>query len=311
MRFAMMGTGGVGGYFGARLAAAGHEVAFIARGAQRQAMREHGLRVRSPQGDLHLKDMVVTDQPGDVGPVDVVLFGVKLWDTEAAARAIAPMVGPETVVISLQNGVVKDELLREACGAQAVAGGLCYIASTIAEPGLIVQTGTLQRLVFGEYGGENGSATSPRLERLKQACESAGLEAVLHPQIEKAIWEKFVFLVGLSGATAVTRSAIGAVRTDEAARRLLGALMQETVDVGRAQGIALDPAFAEERLRFCDGLPPDMKASMLVDLEAGRRLELPWLSGDVVRRGQRLGIATPVNQTVHDALALHAAGRNG
>lgn len=301
MKVAIMGTGGVGGYFGTRLALAGHDVQFIARGRHLDAIRAQGLTVRSPLGDMHLPAPAITDRPADIGPVDVVLLGVKLWDTETAAQAIRPLVGPGTAVISLQNGVVKDEMLRAALGEAAVVGGVCYIAATIEAPGVIAHSGTLQKLVFGEYGGQR----TPRVEAFRQACEQAGIEAVVSEDIARAIWEKFVFLVGLSGATASTRCALGPVRSHPASRRLLLTLMAEAVAVGRAEGVALPPDYAEDRLRFCDQLPGDMTASMLRDLLQGHRLELPWLSGDVSRRGALLGVATPYNSAVADMLALH------
>ena len=197
MRITVMGTGGVGGYFGARLAQGGHEVAFVARGRQLEALRARGLRVESPLGDIHLPDVQATDKPAEIGTADVVLFTVKLWDTQEAAESVKPLVGESTAVVSFQNGVVKDDILRQALGAGHVIGGLCYIAATIAEPGLIRHSGTLQKLVFGEYDG----SLSPRVRQFRHACAEAGIDAEISDQIERAIWEKFVFLVGLSGTT--------------------------------------------------------------------------------------------------------------
>lgn len=304
LKVAVMGAGGVGGYFGTKLALAGCDVGFVARGAHRDAMRRQGLVVRSPLGDMHLAAPTVTDAPAELGPVDVVVFGVKLWDTVEAARAIRPLLGPDTVVISFQNGVVKDELLAAEVGASAVAGGVCYIAATIAEPGVIEHGGTMQKLVFGEYG----AASSERLQRFLAACLQAGIDAELSADIARVIWQKFVFLVGLSASTAATRSPIGRVRAHPAGRRLLEAVMQETVEVGRAEGVDLPADYAQDRLRFCDQLPTDMTASMLRDLERGHRLEVEWLSGDVSRRGRALGLPTPYNTAVADILALHAEG---
>jgi 2-dehydropantoate 2-reductase len=304
MKIAVMGTGGVGGYFGAKLGLSGCDVSFVARGAQLEAIRRHGLKVISPLGDMHLPSPSVTDTPGDIGPVDIVLFGVKLWDTETAAQAIQPLIGSHTAVISLQNGVVKDDMLNDALGREAVVGGVCYIAATIAEPGVIRHAGTMQKIVFGEYGGER----SERIRRFHEACENAGISTEISDDIARTIWEKFVFLVGLSATTTATRRSIGEVRAHPATRRLLEAVMQETVDVGRAQGVALAVDFAQDRLRFCDQLPADMTASMLRDLEQGNRLEVEWVSGDVSRRGQQLGVATPFNTAVFDILALHAGG---
>lgn len=304
MKVAIMGTGGVGGYFGSKLALGGCDVSFIARGAHLAAIKAGGLRVRSALGDLHVPSPKATGSPAEVGPVDVVLFGVKLWDTQSAAEAIRPLVGPQTVVISLQNGIVKDELLRAALGQHAVAGGVCYIAATIVEPGVIGHAGTMQKLVFGQYE----EPQAERIRRFHEACVRAGIDAEVSEDIARVIWEKFVFLVGLSATTAATRSPIGKVRAHPASRRLLEAVMQEAVDVGRAEGVALAADFAQDRLRFCDQLPADMTASMLRDLERGNRLEVEWLSGDVSRRGLELGLPTPFNTAVFDILALHAEG---
>jgi 2-dehydropantoate 2-reductase len=304
MHITVMGTGGVGGYFGARLAQAGQDVHFVARGAHLAAIREHGLRVESPRGDVHLREVQVSDDAARIGLTDVVIFGVKLWDTEAAAAAIRPLVGAHTAVISFQNGVVKDDILRRLLGERAVAGGVGYIAAAIAEPGLIRHTGTMQKLVFGEYGGQ----ASERLQRFAQACAAAGIDHELSPHIRRRLWEKFVFLVGLSGTTATARVPIGPIRSHPRTRAFLRDLMDETVQVARAEGVDLPAGFADDRLTFCDQLPATMTSSMHHDLQRGSRLEVPWLSGDVVARGQRLGIATPCNRAVFDMLSLHADG---
>ncbi len=305
MKIAIMGTGGVGGYFGAKLAASGCDVRFIARGAHLAAIEAHGLQVTSPAGNLHVKDAKATADPKDVGPVDVVIFGVKLWDTESAAQAIRPLVGPDTAVISFQNGVVKDDILIAALGSKAVVGGVCYIAATIAQPGVIAHTGAMQKLIFGEYSGDR----SERLQRFQAACQKAGIEAEISDDIRKTIWEKFVFLVGLSASTSTTRSPIGKIRSNPGARRLLTSVIQEVVAVGKAQGVQFAPDFVDNRLRFADQLPEDMTSSMHTDLERGNPLEVQWLSGDVSQRGAALGVPTPVNTAVHDILALHAQGR--
>jgi 2-dehydropantoate 2-reductase len=204
----------------------------------------------------------------------------------------------------LQNGVVKDDILIEALGPDAVVGGVCYIAATIAEPGVIVHTGSMQRLVFGEYDGTR----SARVELFEAACRQAGIDAEVSADITRALWEKFVFLVAFSAVTSTTRRPIGAVRAHPQTRRLLAAAMQEVVDVGRAQGVALAPDFVADRLRFADQLPVTMTSSMANDLERGNRLEVPWLSGDVARRGAALGVPTPVNGTLFDVLSLAADG---
>jgi len=305
MKIAVMGTGGVGGYFGARLAQAGCDVSFVARGAHLAAIREHGLKIESTLGDVHLWPVRATDDPGTLEPVDLVLFSVKLWDTEAAARSIASLFGPDTGIVSFQNGVQKDDILRGVFGERAVMGGVGYIATAIARPGVIKHTGTMQRLVFGEYDGRR----SPRAEALLAACQRAGIEAELSADIRRQIWEKFVFLVALSGTTATMRLPIGPIRENARTRAFLLDLMREAVAVGRAHGVALDQDYADKRMAFCDGLPADMTSSLHHDLERGNPLEVQWLSGGVVQLGEKVGVPTPVNRAVWDVLALHAAGR--
>jgi 2-dehydropantoate 2-reductase len=305
MKIAIMGTGGVGGYFGARLAQAGCDVSFIARGAHLAAIREHGLKVESPLGNIHLSPVRITDDPRTLAPVDLVLFSVKLWDTETAARSLAPLFGPDTGIVSFQNGVQKDDILRRVFGNGAVMGGVGYIATAIARPGVIKHTGTMQRLVFGEYDGRR----SQRAETLLAACRRGGVDVELSADIRREIWEKFVFLVGLSGTTATTRLPIGPVRENPRARAFLLDLMREAVAVGRAHGVALAEDYAEKRLAFCDGLPPDMTSSLYHDLERGNPLEVQWLSGGVVQLGEQVGVPAPANRSVWDILAPHAAGR--
>lgn len=305
MRIAVMAAGAVGGYFGARLAQAGHEVAFVARGRQLEALRAHGLRVESPLGDMHLPNVEATDEPAKIGTVDLVLFSVKLWDTLEAAEAIKPLLGAGTAVASFQNGVVKDDILRQALGAGHVIGGVCYIAATIAEPGVIRHSGTIQKLVFGEYGG----SLSPRVGQFRDACADSGIDAEVSDQIERAIWEKFVFLVGVSGITCLARSPIGPIRDHPRSRAFLHDVMEEVVQVARAQAVPLPADYADERLAFTDTLPATMTSSMHHDLENGNRLEVAWLSGDVVERGARLGVPTPCNRAIFDILSIYSAGR--
>ena len=304
MRIAVMAAGAVGGYFGARLAQAGHEVAFVARGRQLEALRAHGLRVESPLGDLHLPDVEVTDDPATIGTVDLVLFTVKLWDTVTAADAIKPLLGGNTAVLSFQNSVVKDDILRQALGAEHIIGGVCYIAATIAEPGVIRHSGTLAKLVFGEYDG----SLSPRVRQFRDACADARIDAEVSDRIEQAIWEKFVFLVGASGTTSLARSAVGPIRSHPRSRAFLHDTMEEVVQVARAQGVPLPAGYADDRLAFVDQLNPGMTSSMYHDLEHGNRLEVDWLSGDVVERGTRLGVATPCNRAISDILSIYSGG---
>ena len=299
----MIGAGGVGGYFGARLAAGGTEVAFVARGSHGEAIRANGLRVESAAGDFTVP-VNVFDEPGKVGPVDVVILAVKLWDTAEIVKAIGPILRTDTLVISLQNGVSKDDILRAGIGAERVAGGLCYIAVVIDRPGVIRQTGTAHRLVVGEYGG----VPTPRITAFVDACRSAGINVELNADIERALWEKFVFINGLSGATCAVRQPIGPIRSEPHARSFLHDLFGETVAVGRARGVHLDPAYADDRLAFCDGLPPVMRASMAEDLERGNRIEMPWFQGAVVAMGREAGVPTPANAFVEAALSVYVNG---
>jgi 2-dehydropantoate 2-reductase len=304
MRIAIIGAGGVGGYFGARLQHAGADVGFVARGAHLEALRRDGLKVESPLGDIHLPRVNATDNAADLGQADVVWLAVKLWDTESAIRSMKSVVGPGTGIISFQNGVEKDDVLRQAFGDKAVMGGVGYIAANIDRPGVIKHTGTMQRLIFGEYDGSR----SPRAEALLEACTRGGINAELSDDIRRAIWEKFVFLVGLSGSTTTMRATIGPIRSNPRTRAFLFDLMRETVAVGRALGVALPSDYADQRLTFVDSLPETMTSSMHHDLNGRKRLEVSWLSGGVVQLGDRTGLPTPMNRAVWDVLALQEMG---
>ncbi|MBI4887826.1 MAG: 2-dehydropantoate 2-reductase [Acidobacteria bacterium] len=306
MKIAVMGSGGLGGLYGGRLAHAGFDVAFIARGAHLTAMRKDGLRLESDaHGDVQLARVTATDDPSAVGPVDYVLMAVKLWDTDSVVGAIRPMVGPDTAVISLQNGVIKDDILRREFGDGAVMGAVAYVATNIARPGVIRQTGPMQRFILGEYDGRR----SARATRLLEALLTAGIQAEISDDIRRTLWEKYVFLVGLSGTTTTMRSTVGPIREHPQARAFLRDLMQETVAVGRAHGVNLPDGYADERLAFLDSVPPTMTSSMHHDLEHGNKLEVAWLSGGVVQLGRAVNVPTPANRAVWDILALHANGR--
>jgi 2-dehydropantoate 2-reductase len=306
MKIAVIGAGGVGGFYGGRLAHAGFDVTFIARGAHLDAMRARGLTIENEaQGSIHVPGVKATDDPATIGPVDFVLIAVKLWDTEAAARAVKPVTGPDTAVLSLQNGVIKDDILRREFGAAAVMGGVGYVGTHIARPGVIHQTGTLQRLIVGEYDGRR----SPRAEWLLAALLKAGIQAEIAADIRRTLWEKYTFLVGLSGTTATMRKTIGPIRENPQTRAFLLDLMKEVVTVGRAHGVALPENYAGERLEFADSVSPDMTSSMHHDLERGNPLEVEWLSGGVVQLGRQVGVPTPANRAVWDILALHSQGK--
>ncbi len=300
-----MGAGGVGGLIGARLAHAGCDVSFIARGSHLAAMREHGLRLESSVGNVHLPRPRVTDDPATIGPVDIVIFSVKLWDTETAARAMLPLIGPETGVISLQNGVTKDDILRPLVGEKALMGGVAYMGTAIARPGVIQHTGTVQRVVFGEYDGRR----SRRAEALLEWCRKAGLDAAISDDIRRTLWEKFAFLVGMAAVTATIRLPIGPIRSHPLTREFYLDAMREAAAVGRAHGVRLPQNFAEERMAFVDTLPATMTASLQLDLERGNRLEVEWLSGSVVELGAAAGVPTPIHRAARDILILHAQGR--
>jgi 2-dehydropantoate 2-reductase len=305
MKIAMMGSGGVGGFFGGRLAKAGYDVSFVARGSHLAAMREHGLTIENErQGNIHVAGIKVTDEPAKVGPVDLVILSVKLWDTEVAAKQIAPMVGPHTAVLSLQNGVIKDDIMRRVFGDKAVLGGVCYVATHISKPGTIHQTGTMQRIVVGEYDGSR----SKRVQDLHEALLKSGVAAELSDDVRRSIWEKYVFLVGLSATTTSMRKTLGPIRSNPQTRAFLQDIIAEVVAVGRAHGVTLTEEFANSRMAFADSLPADMTSSMHHDLEKGNRLEVDWLSGGVVKLGREKGVPTPCNRAVCDILALHAGG---
>jgi 2-dehydropantoate 2-reductase len=306
MKIAMMGSGGVGGFFGGRLANAGCDVSFIARGRHLEALRRDGLTIENePQGDIHVPNVRASDDPASVGPVDLVVISVKLWDSEDAARQVAPIVGRDTAVLSLQNGVIKDEILRRFFPPEQVMGGVCYVASHVSRPGVIHQTGTMQRIVVGEHDGRE----TPRARELHAALAASGVKAELSADVRRAIWEKFVFLAALSGATTAARRPLGDIRSHPRARAFFHDLMREVVAVGRAHGVALPEDYADDRLAFADTLPHDMTSSMHHDLERGNRLEVEWLAGAVVQLGAARGVSTPANRAVWDILALHERGR--
>ena len=267
-------------------------------------MRAGGLRIVSENGDAHIAPVVATDEPKTLGPVDCVIVAVKLWDLEAAAASAKPLIGARTAVVSFQNGIEKDDLLARIVGAEHVVGGVGYIAAKIAAPGVIEQTGRVARAVIGELDGTE----TERVSAIVQALTAAGIGTQASNAIKKATWEKFVFIVGLSGLTSLVRAPIGPIRENAEARSLLADAMHEVVSLGIASGIDLDPGLADAQVRFCDTVPAQTRASMAVDLERGRRLELPWLSGAVARLGPQFDVDTPVNDVITRALAIYASG---
>jgi 2-dehydropantoate 2-reductase len=304
MRIAIVGSGGVGGYFGGRLAATGVDVTFIARGAHLAALREHGLRIESPSGNLHVPRVSATDDPASVGPVDIVFFTVKLYDTESALATLPPLIGPQTLVIPFQNGVDSVERLTQTLGKTHVAGGTTYVTAVIAEPGLIRHT-AMERLLFGPVAGP----APPVLQELRDAGKRAGFDAVLSDRILVDIWTKFARLSVFSGITAVTRSPIGVVRADPDLRALLETALHESIAVARGKQIPLLASTFADAMAGFSGLPPQARSSMLEDLERGRRLELPWLSGAVVRIGDEVGVDVPTHRLIVALLKPHVHGK--
>jgi len=303
MKIAVVGAGGVGGYFGGRLAASGADVRFLARGAHLAAMRANGLRIESPKGDAHIARVDATDDPSAIGPCDVVLFCVKLYDVEAALPSLAPLVGPDTIVLPFQNGVDSVALLSRAVGAAHAGGGTCYVTAVIAEPGVIRHT-VMDSLIFGELDGRR----STRLERFVDVCRAAGFNATLSDNITVDIWTKFVRLSVFSGMTAVTRCAIGAIARDPDLFAMLTDAVREARAVAVASGVAVPESVVEDVGSAYGRMAPDAKSSMLHDLERGRRLELPWLSGAVVRLGEAAGMATPIHRFIATVLKPHVNG---
>ena len=304
VRIAIVGAGGVGGYFGGRLAAAGTDVAFLARGAHLAALQDDGLYIDSPNGNLHVSSATATDDPQRIGPVDLVFFAVKLYDTDDALRLLPPLIGPRTLVIPFQNGVESVEALTRALGADHVAGGTAYVAAVVSEPGRIRHT-AMGRLVFGSLNG----ATPDVLVELRDTCLRAGLEAVLSESVQVDIWSKFVRLTAFSGMTALTRCPIGPIREDPALRAMLDTAVTESIAVARASGVSLPATLFDEIQAATDALPAIARSSMLEDLERGRRLELPWLSGAVVRIGNELGVNVPTHQMILTLLRPHVHGK--
>jgi len=309
MRIAAMAAGAVGGYFGARMAAAGHDVFFIARGANLEAIKKNGLKIESVHGDLHLPKPNVTDDPKTVGPVDIVLFAVKLWDTEKAAELARPMVGPDSRVITLQNGVDSLERVAPILGAGQTLGGVTYIATTIASPGVISHTSAFAKLRFGQIKELADKKPDAKLDALVTAGKAAKLDIDLSADIARERWEKFIFLTAMAGSTAALRSPIGPIAADPELRAFFRQLMSEAQAVGRAQGVTLPDTYIEERMKFVESeVEPGMKASMAHDLERGNRLELDWLNGKVRELGRAHKIPTPASDTVYTVLKLHRMG---
>jgi 2-dehydropantoate 2-reductase len=298
VRIAVFGVGGAGGRFGADLARAGQELVFVARGAHLRAIRESGLVVETPEGEIRARPALATDDPAQAGPVDVVLLGVKSWQVEEAARAIVPMLKPDTFVVPLQNGVEAAGQLAAALGAEGVLGGLCATFSFIVAPGRIRSIGQVHTVGFAELDNR----VSERAQRLRRAFEAAGVRATIPPDIHVALWQKFLFVVPFGGVGAVAGEPIGVLRSRPETRRMLLGGMREIFEVGKARGVPLPEGSVEKGMEFLDSLAPDGTSSLQRDIAEGRPSELEAWNGAVVRLGRDAGVETPVHASIYRRL---------
>lgn len=301
MRFAILGSGAVGGYYGARLARAGHTVTFIARGAHLAAIRERGLEVRSPAlGDFTVRAAAEEDT-ARVGPVDVVILAVKAYDNADALPLIKPMLGPSSTVLTLQNGVDSVAELAAAVGEPHVLGGTTYVATALTSPGVIEQTGTHRRIVFGEVFGDL-PRMSKRVSRLHEAFLDADIHSEPAADGRVAIWEKFIFLVSLAGFTGGARLPIGPVWADPFVRAQFLEGCREIERLARAEGVPVAPDVIDRISAYIDGIPGSMRSSLLIDLSQGKRIEVEALHGSVVRRARKAGVPAPIMSTLYALL---------
>ena len=306
MKIAIMGAGGQGGLFGGLLWKAGEDVTLIARGEHLEAIRNQGLTLRTAGPRALIVDIAATGDPAQVGAVDLLLFCVKAYDLDAAATDASPLVGPHTVVLPVQNGIIAPDTLREIYGPDGVIGGVSYHQGTVEEPGIISYGRVRGKLYMGELGG----GSSRRVESIQSVMAGAGIESEVHTNIRLAMWEKLVLICGTGGVLAYYRKPVGPVLADREGRAMLLGVMKEAEEVARANGIDLAPGTAARRLAFIEeNSAPDTKSSQLQDVLAGRRLELEWLNGEVVRLGRELGVPTPLNSRVYEALKPFAGGR--
>lgn len=304
MKIIVMGSGGVGGYFGARLAAAGHEVGFVARGRHLEAIKANGLKVLSEKGDLTIHPATASYNPADLGVADIILFCVKAYDTESAAELIKPVVGPNTGVIPFLNGIAHMEILQRVLGPGHVLGGVANISALIEEPGVVRHFAAMQILRVGEMD----NSASPRILAFRDACADAGIDAPVPDSIERELWQKFVMICTLAGANCLTRLPLGNCRSDPASRALMIELASEVIAVARALDKPLPDDQLEKTMAVLDMLPPAMKASILAALERGEKLEATALNGSVTQLGVANGVDTPMNRAVYAALAPHENG---
>jgi len=305
MRIAIVGAGGIGCIYGAALAKSGQDVIFIARGAHLAAMQANGLRIEGDRGETQINPVQATDDPASVGPVDYVISCVKLWDVESAAEAMKPLVGPQTAVIPQQNGVDAHERLIPVLGREVVMAGTAWVTGSIVVPGVVRQTGTYQRLIFGEIDG----GMSRRGQALADACAAAGFDGEFEPDVLVPIWEKFLGIVPLSSVNSLTRAPLGVYREDPELWRLCEQSLKETIAVGRAEGVALPENAFDKVCGQMRSMPPHHMTSMCNDLLRGNRIELPWFAGKVVELGRKHGIPTPTCNLLYAALKPHVNGK--
>ena len=298
MKILIMGTGGVGGYYGGLLAKNGNEVTFIARGEHLTAMQQNGLKVKSVHGDFEVSPADATDDPANVGPVDLILFCVKTYNTDDAAQAIRPAVGPQTVVISLQNGIDAAGRIGQIIGLEHVLGGATWLSAAVEAPGVIKQISQFRRIVFGELGG----GPSERTQSIHEVLNQTGITVEISEDIQKVLWTKLVFITAVSSIGSLTRLPMGDFRSVPETRRLLSRIMQEVESLARAQGVRLDEDVVQKWMEFVDNAAPGIKPSMQLDVEAGRRTELESMIGVVGRKGRELGVPTPVADFVYASL---------
>ncbi len=298
MKIMIMGSGGVGAYYGGLLAQQGNDVIFIARGAHLQALRANGLQVKSVHGDFHIVPVKATDTPAEAGVVDLILFCVKTYNTDQAVKAIQPAIGAQTVVMSLQNGVDAPERIGKIVGMEHVLGGVTHISSALEAPGVVKQVSQFRRIAFGELDG----SISPRAQGMDEVLRSTGITVEITRDIRKVLWTKLIFISAASGLGSLTRLPMGNYRSVPETRTMIGGLMREVEATARAQGIALDADVVEKSLKFMDDAAPHIKASMQLDVEASRRTELESMIGVIGRRGRELGVPTPVADMVYASL---------
>lgn len=307
MRVAILGSGAVGGYYGAKLARAGHDVTFIARGAHLAAIRARGLEIKSPALGDFVARAGAEDDTSKVGPVDVVLVAVKTYDNPTALPLLTPMLGGSTVVLTVQNGVDSPAEVAAVAGESRTLGGTTYIATALEAPGVIVQTGTHRRIVFGEAFGEL-PRMSARVQAIHDALSGADIQSFPKDDGRVAIWEKFVFLAALAGFTGAARLPIGPVWADPFTKAQFLAGCREIEAVARAEGVPVAADVVDRIVPYIDAIPGTMRSSLLIDLQAGKRIEVEALQGTVVRRGAALGVPTPIMSTLYSVLKLHAQG---